>query len=904
MAFPFDSSLDLVAQLRLGDDLVDVSDRLLRSVPVRRGTADGARQAGAGSATLVLDDDDGALTPLNPVGDHYPHVRRGVHAWLRLRRHAEDFGTPAATGWGPDWTVLGSASLYSVSGGLGHHSHGVTGELRQTLLDDVELRDCEQVFEVETSAALTGAALVTGVVARYQDTSNYYWLRTEFDGDSTDVIVKISKVVGGVSTELAALDPVPSLPYSAATPLLARASIAGSALRLRVWDPADPEPTAWTIETTDDAIATPGQVGAQSWLVTGNTNALPVLASYGDYQLLVGRMAGEVGSYRPTIVPRTDGTMVVAQQVAIGGPLRRLEQGASPLLPALTRYYATTDPVAWWPLDDGDTSTRAASGLPGGAPMTATRAAIEFGSVAPPGAAGSASPALDAASALEGSVPSVPGATAWQVGVWCRGVLDNPADFAHIVPAQWTTGGRLWRIFMQHPNFPVAVGVYDPGDDTGALDSMGASGVTIDGGWHFIQVMAETNGANLDVTLALDGVVVATDTWSVGPLGFPARIQSLGQQFGGIVSDNVTEAQIAAITVHASDVLVDAYDAGTGYVGETAADRIARLCAEESVRVRVEGDPDLSMPMGPQRPEALLDLLRECETADDGLLYEAADEVGLVYRTRTSRYNQLPTLTVDLSIYNTAAGTSSRVLTPVYDDQGLRNDVTASRPDGSSARYVDDASVAADGRYDEELTVNVASDDVLPQIAAWLAGQGTVDEVRTSALPVDLAANPDLIDAWLSTDLGDLVRRTNIPAPQPPDPVDQVATGYSETLGPKQWSADVVGQPASPWVVGVVEDPVLGRPVSDGTTLGADRDDDDTSFSLVTPSGPVWIDSAGYAAMFPFDMRINGERVTVTAISGTTSPQTATVTRSVNGVVRSHGAGDPIKLWTPWRAAL
>jgi hypothetical protein len=44
--------------------------------------------------------------------------------------------------------------------------------------------------------------------------------------------------------------------------------------------------------------------------------------------------------------------------------------------------------------------------------------------------------------------------------------------------------------------------------------------------------------------------------------------------------------------------------------------------------------------------------------------------------------------------------------------------------------------------------------------------------------------------------------------------------------------------------------------------------------------------------------------MTVTDISGSSSPQTFTVTRSVNGVVKSHAIGDPVRLFTPYRVAL
>jgi hypothetical protein len=60
-----------------------------------------------------------------------------------------------------------------------------------------------------------------------------------------------------------------------------------------------------------------------------------------------------------------------------------------------------------------------------------------------------------------------------------------------------------------------------------------------------------------------------------------------------------------------------------------------------------------------------------------------------------------------------------------------------------------------------------------------------------------------------------------------------------------------------------------------------------------------WVDSATYATDFPFDITINGEQMTVTAITGTASPQTFTVTRSVNGVVKGHADNSSVALTVP-----
>jgi len=69
----------------------------------------------------------------------------------------------------------------------------------------------------------------------------------------------------------------------------------------------------------------------------------------------------------------------------------------------------------------------------------------------------------------------------------------------------------------------------------------------------------------------------------------------------------------------------------------------------------------------------------------------------------------------------------------------------------------------------------------------------------------------------------------------------------------------------------------------------------DTSL-LVASTGTLWsTDSADY----PVDVMVGGERMTVTGVSGASSPQTFTVIRSVNGVVKSHAAGTAVSLVDP-----
>ena len=66
------------------------------------------------------------------------------------------------------------------------------------------------------------------------------------------------------------------------------------------------------------------------------------------------------------------------------------------------------------------------------------------------------------------------------------------------------------------------------------------------------------------------------------------------------------------------------------------------------------------------------------------------------------------------------------------------------------------------------------------------------------------------------------------------------------------------------------------------------------TMALVVPSGPLWTHADG-----DYDLRAGGEDVTLTAVSGTSSPQLGTFTRSANGVVKGHDRSEAISLAHP-----
>jgi hypothetical protein len=124
--------------------------------------------------------------------------------------------------------------------------------------------------------------------------------------------------------------------------------------------------------------------------------------------------------------------------------------------------------------------------------------------------------------------------------------------------------------------------------------------------------------------------------------------------------------------------------------------------------------------------------------------------------------------------------------------------------------------------------------------------------------------------------------------------VSQLCAGFAETWFPAAWwEIDVNGIPELPYETaqfGTARADTAGSQLTASITSGA------TSFQVTTQAGSqVWTQAGGD---FPFDIVIDREQMTVSAISSATSPQTFTISaRSVNGVVLAHSAGAAVSLY-------
>jgi hypothetical protein len=359
-----------------------------------------------------------------------------------------------------------------------------------------------------------------------------------------------------------------------------------------------------------------------------------------------------------------------------------------------------------------------------------------------------------------------------------------------------------------------------------------------------------------------------------------------------------------------------------GYAGETADARFTRICTEQGITGILVGLSGNSEAMGPQPIDQVMNILQECQAVDGGQLREARDQLALEYLTRTSLINGS-----GLSISYTVGKHLSSNIKSTPDDTNVKNDVTVNRKNGGSGRAVLTAgpmSTASPanggiGTVPDEFTLNAYLDSRLPYLAQYALLLGTWPAARYPEVGIGLHRSPYLASSSLfllagNEAIGDPLIITDLPQFMPADPIQLMVQGTREVLGASTWDITYNTTPYGPWrsneTTGVTGEEQRADATADPVTaviqtqMSATAAAGVTSISVKTLSGPLLVTTATDPTQFPFDALISGERVTVTAVTGTTSPQTATVTRAVNGVSKSLPANAPFTVYQAFYATL
>lgn len=894
MAFP-QTILPVVGELFLGNTWVDVSADLLRRdmAVVARGRArEGVAQVEPTSCRFTLKNTTGKYDPRNAGGAYFGQIGRNTPCRIGITRATDAFSRTVTEGWGNadlggSWTTFAaggviSATDTSVSSGVGKHSVPAVASYRSTYLDDTNYGDVDIAVTLTLPFTdVTGGDLEpANLMVRGVSTSDYYLARVVI---TTAEAVTIKLMHSG-GTEIASVVTVAGITHSSAQALRVRVQAEAQTMRAKVWVASGNEPYDWTITGAFPAtVAKSGFVGIRSGVSSANTNALPIVFSYDNLVVSSPRFSGELSSLQQRWDKSGNDRWV---EVEAGSVLRRIGQGTSALRSSLYRGMVVRPNLrAYWPAEDGNNAKQIASGISGDPAMTVSGAPTfeaedGFDCSGP-------LPSLDG-SIWTGEVPTYSGTGAIQL----RWLMFMPAaEAAGSVLARLECTGTAPRWELAYGSTPgrLRLRAYD-GAGTQILDTTDVSFASFGGHeGNYMRFSLELNQDGADVDWGFSTLQVGA---SVG-LGFSGTLTGRTVTTAQKVAMNPTGSFSNTVMGHAAvesavDNMFALYQELEAWVGETAADRIQRLCDEESIDVELIGLAADTVPMGPQRPAVLVVLLQGCATADTGTLFEARGRVALVYRTRTSLYNQSAALTLDY-----ASGHLAAPPLPTDDDANTVNDVTAKRVNGSSYRLTRDTgrlsilppAEGGVGVYDTTEEFNVEFDNQLPDLASWLRHLGTVDEARYPVLSVNLArpGNSTLIDALLSLGLDDRVVLDNLTA----DDISVLARGTRETFAQFELGFDLNCAPESPWQVLTIG--AAGHKIgSANSSLASGVTSSATSLSVAVP-GTLWTTAAG---QMPISITIAGEVMSVTAVTSVISDTFGRV------VASGWGTADSGQAWT------
>lgn len=933
----------VICELQIDRVWVDATQRLRKAggpVSIRRGSEDEASRAQPTTTDVVLDNKDGFLTPDNPQSPWWPHIGRGTPVRISMPggvSHLVLDGAIANHASTPDAAsldIVGDLWLAAEVALDDWHDFGAA--LNQTLIGKWEPTGNQRSYTLRklggflilswspdgTSAnALSESCAITPVsadgrmaVAAHIDVNNGAGGRTttlytapRLEGPWTTVDEVVTAGTTSIFSSSAALKIGPQDPGFG----IVRAPFAGRGYRFEV---RSGDMTGTVAANPDFTGRTPGTTSFVDTSAVPKTWTLQGAATIGDRHIRFSGTADAVALSWPQPRQRSSTLPAVAHaKITASGDLRRMVQGAKPLNSTLRRLVGSPsvadNVIAYWPLEDGSDAASAASPIPGVAPMNLNGGDWRFAS--------------DSSLVASGALPSVSGS----------------ATYGHngIIPA---ASGTQWRIdmfvFMETPSVepartrlqvisttgtPVVRWAFSISDTTVNVTGRDASGTALVDStipsdprffdtWVLWSLNIEQDGGNVDWALSIVPIPLGLGFGDSGTIaGTVGRVTRIQNTYPTPPPNGLSMGHMVVSTGLGLGWLAGA---DTAWAGETAAHRFYRLCREERIPMAIIGDPTVTQHfrgdparselMGPQRPRNILDLFQECVDADVGMMFERRDNTGLAFRTHQTLHNQAPAVVLDM-----AQRGLDDPFEPTLDDQRLRNDVTATREDGSSARATTDPPPAPGDLYDEDVTVNVEADSQLEQQASWRLHLGTWPDLRYPGLSSSMrAAGPAVVAAWSEADLGDKVRADNLMA-QHARSTEVLLQGYTETLDHWHWRVGINGSPAGPWTVGTLDtdgtpDTGLARLDTDGTVLASalTASTGDTAVPITVTAGPEWTDAAGH---YPLGLIIGGELMTAGSLIDFGGP-VFVVTRAVNGVLKAHPAGTPVHVADPFRLAL
>lgn len=337
------------------------------------------------------------------------------------------------------------------------------------------------------------------------------------------------------------------------------------------------------------------------------------------------------------------------------GILRRLGQGGDRVPDAMRRHVLAHGPIAYWPLTDGETAHQG-SPVIGQQPMRtyalqegSTGSAISYTA---DWAGGELAPWLDPVVSLPeedrgrmlAAVRPMSSSSSWAVEIAQRGVGFDSVELALEGAGTTTDPFVYWNVGWEISTRSMFISIRTTTDETSSIGLAQPDfsvPTAFDGAAHLYRFELEASGSNSVYRLFMNGSTIAS-----GTVAMPARPVRAVTYHWWVPDDDISEhADLGHVSVWDTTrpnypSAQKSFAAFRGHAGERAAERIVRLCEESGIPLEMVGDPGDSLRMGPQYPDAVLDLLYACQEVDGGVLYESRQEPALAYRTLRSKYNR------------------------------------------------------------------------------------------------------------------------------------------------------------------------------------------------------------------------------------------------------------------------
>jgi len=449
-------------------------------------------------------------------------------------------------------------------------------------------------------------------------------------------------------------------------------------------------------------------------------------------------------------------------------------------------------------------------------------------------------------------------ASGWQISFAFKLAALPGSATAQELFTWYDSTGRRWTFEVNNVNYGWSIYAND-----GSLITNGASayGAASPNQWIRVKMKATVSGGTITYEpswypegaaseLGVSGTFAGTSTGYLTRWGVTAGTYNTGGWYTGVFG-----IDDATVPIFNLGVLQDF----NGHAGETTGARFTRLMGQHNLPFTVLGTSSKSAKMGGQSEATLAELLREIKDTEDGLIFDDIDAIALVFMLRNARYNQTPTLALNIT---DLPARPREVL-----DDTPRNVVTAAQRGGGQETAVDSTGPLGTqpppaGLGEQKQTVNVNVFDEtndLPQQANWWLRRGTVNLPRYPEVTLNLTAAPaPLLAAVNATDVGNVITiagyRENL--------IRLHVLGWVETVTTHTRSISYVCAPDQQFATGVYDSSTSRWDLATSTLLIGLNPGDVLAPMTVADKAEYWSSTS-----VPYDLMISGQQNRVLGMS-------------------------------------